>query len=229
MSDVGIVLAGGRSRRFGADKLAVPLGDRTMLDRAVEAVAEVVPQVIVALAPGDDRAIATPTGVSLRKVHDAGPGGGPLLGLVAALEAALEGDVERTLLAGGDMPTLRPAVLQTLLDRLDDPSVDAAAAIVDGRRRPIPCALRARPALAASRTSLGTDDRSLRGMLARLDVTELDADTWRAFDPAGETFRDVDLPDDLPAWNAETGDPGGSPVSYRPRVGGEVSRGSGSR
>ena len=51
----GIVLAGGRSRRFGSDKLAVRIGDGTLLDRSVAAVAQIATDIVVVVAPGDHR------------------------------------------------------------------------------------------------------------------------------------------------------------------------------
>ena len=53
-----IVLAGGRSSRFGSDKLAARYGDSTLLARAVSGVAPVSTEVIVVVAPGDDRQYA---------------------------------------------------------------------------------------------------------------------------------------------------------------------------
>src|SRR5437870_3860992 len=50
-----IVLAGGRSSRFGSDKLAARYGDSTLLALAVSGVAAVSTEVIVVVAPGDDR------------------------------------------------------------------------------------------------------------------------------------------------------------------------------
>ena len=40
-SVAGIVLAGGQSRRMGRDKVAIELAGRTLLQRAVDALAEV--------------------------------------------------------------------------------------------------------------------------------------------------------------------------------------------
>ena len=48
----GIVLAGGRSTRFGGDKLAAEIGGRPLLHLAIEAVAGVVDEVVVVVAPG---------------------------------------------------------------------------------------------------------------------------------------------------------------------------------
>src|SRR5258705_4780275 len=99
----GIVLAGGRSRRFGPDKLAARLGRGTLLDRSVAALAAVVTDLVVVVAPGDDR-VPAPTAGPLRVVADPEAHGGPLVGLLAGLEAV---DQPLVVVVGGDMPALR--------------------------------------------------------------------------------------------------------------------------
>ena len=65
----GIVLAGGRSRRFGSDKLAATIGGRTLLDRSIAALASVASDLVVVVAPDDDR-VPGPTSLALRIVPD---------------------------------------------------------------------------------------------------------------------------------------------------------------
>ncbi len=103
----GIVLAGGRSRRFGSDKLEAEIDGRTLLDRAVAAVGIVAGEVLVVLGPGDERPLPA-SARSVRRVIDREAAGGPLIGLLAGLEAAAE---PVCLIAGGDMPSLQPDVL----------------------------------------------------------------------------------------------------------------------
>ncbi|MGH2499776.1 MAG: NTP transferase domain-containing protein, partial [Candidatus Limnocylindria bacterium] len=47
----GILLAGGRSSRFGADKLAADVGGVPLLHRAIAPLAEVCAEVVIVLAP----------------------------------------------------------------------------------------------------------------------------------------------------------------------------------
>ena len=115
-----IVLAGGRSSRFGRDKLAEPIDGRPLLHHAIAAVQSVAGDVVVVVAPGQDPAL--PEGVRL--VHDAAAFEGPLAGLAAGLEA-LDPDIDRVVVVAGDMPTLEPAVLKRLVAMLG-PSVDLA-------------------------------------------------------------------------------------------------------
>ena len=202
-----IVLAGGRSRRFGADKLAARLSDgRTILDHALDAATDVATEIVLVLAPG----AAPPEGLlaATRIVFDPEPFGGPLVGLLAGLEASSAGIV---LVLGGDMPAVEPAVLRLLAAALDhDDRADAAALeagaragrdtdVPDGQTHvaPLPCALRRVPAIGATRAALAAGDRRLRACLERLASTTVAAVDWRRLDPDGRTLFDVDDPSDL--------------------------------
>jgi len=194
----GLVLAGGSARRFGGDKLAAEIDGRSLLERAVAASADVCDMVVVALAvDGPAPSLVGPAGVDLELVRDPYPDGGPLVGLAAALEHASRLGAERAVVVGGDMPWLRPAVLRALLDALADPGTDACEPVVDGAPRPLPSALRVRPALAAARIRLGSGGRSLAGLFDELRTATLEEAAWRPLDADGESFRDVDRAADL--------------------------------
>ena len=188
----GIVLAGGRSTRFGSDKLAAQLDGVPLLRRAVEALAAVTDGVIVVLPPGVERD-ELPGDVTI--THDLQEGEGPLAGLHTGLLAAVRTD--QVVVAGGDMPELQPSVLRLLLDTLDDASVDAAALADGDRPRPLPIALRTWPAADAVHTLLHAGRRRLRDALDSLRTAVIDEPTWTALDPDRLTLRDIDEPGDL--------------------------------
>jgi molybdopterin-guanine dinucleotide biosynthesis protein A len=185
-----VALAGGRSSRFGRDKLAEPVAGRALLDRSVDALRSVAQEIVVVTAPGDprrvrDRAIA---------VHDSVAFQGPLVGLLTGLRHATHPQV---LVAGGDMPTMVPAVLEAMLARLADPSIDAVILEHEGRGRPLPAAMRLGPTLVAAERLVASGERRLRALYDELATLVIDESTWRAFDPAGQTLRDIDTPADL--------------------------------
>jgi molybdopterin-guanine dinucleotide biosynthesis protein A len=85
----GIVLAGGTSSRFGADKLAVEVDGRPLLHHAIRAVASVVDEVVVVIAlDGADPRLPADVEVSVRVARDAEAGLGPLAGRAAGLGGA---------------------------------------------------------------------------------------------------------------------------------------------
>jgi molybdopterin-guanine dinucleotide biosynthesis protein A len=187
-----IVLAGGRSSRFGRDTRAEPVDGERLLDRAITAVREVADLVLVVVAPGDQRPL--PDGVT--RVHDAAAFEGPLAGVAAGL-GALPPTVERAILVGGDMPAIVPAVVAALLAALDDPSVDAAVLHDGDRRGPLPSALRLPAASTRADELLATGERRLHALFDRPGTVDLGPERWRPLDPAGDTLRDVDTPADL--------------------------------
>jgi molybdenum cofactor guanylyltransferase len=194
-SIVGIVLAGGRSTRFGeGDKLIAELRDRPLFHHAVLALAALCDSVIVVVAA--DAAGPPPLPhdavVPVRVIRDQLAGIGPLAGLAAGLEAA---DSEQVLVAGGDQPDLAPGLLRLLSGSIRD--ADAAVLAEHHRPRPIPAALRRAPALAAALARLESDQRSLRGLIGDLMPVVVPERTWRRVDPDGAWRRDVDVPDDL--------------------------------
>jgi molybdopterin-guanine dinucleotide biosynthesis protein A len=201
-----IVLAGGNSSRFGGPKLAIELDGLALLDHAIRALAVVAGEIVVALPA--DAALAAPEiaplpeSVVVRFVRDPEPGGGPLVGLAAALGAVA---APRVIVAGGDMPRLRPAVLRAMLAGLEG-STEAVVLADRGTWRPLPAALDAAAARRAATDALAAGDRSLRAMLARLALVELGPEAWIALDPRAETLIDVDEPADLERLQHPRGD-----------------------
>jgi molybdopterin-guanine dinucleotide biosynthesis protein A len=185
-----IVLAGGRSSRFGRDKLVEPFAGQTLLERAVAGVAPLAQETIVVVAPDESRRV--PEGAIA--VSDPTSFEGPLVGLLTGLRRAADPVV---IVAGGDMPTMLPSVLAWLVDRLDDPAIDAAVLDHAGRARPLPGALRTAPATAAAERLVGAGERRLRAVYDALVTAVIDEAIWRQLDPEGRTLRDIDTPADL--------------------------------
>ena len=191
---IAIVLAGGRSSRFGSPKLAVEIDGVTLLDRAVRAVAAVAGEVLVAgtADPG-------PTIVShVRTRPDEASFAGPLAALAGALRECTTG---LAIVVGGDMPGLVPAVLDRMLQRLgSDSGLDAVVLAPPAgatRVQVLPLALRVEPATLAAGTALAAGDRSLVRLVERLRSVELLAAEWSDLDPTGQTLLDIDVPADI--------------------------------
>lgn len=187
------MLAGGRSTRFGSDKLAAIYRGIPLLHHAVLRLGEVCAEVVVVIAPGAPEA-TMPIGANARSVHDAQEGEGPLAGLLSGLEGA---PTELALVAGGDMPDLSTAVLLEMLRVAGEASVDAVALQDGDRFRPLPNLVRVVPARDAAHALLHAGDRSLRSLLQALRTAVVDEPTWTALDPSRGTLHDVDEPGDL--------------------------------
>lgn len=187
------MLAGGRSTRFGRDKLAEPYGGVPLLHRAIRRVGEACREVVVVVAP-DASEPSLPAGVSARIARDASEAEGPLAGAHAGLAVAR---TEVALVVGGDMPDLQVPVLLEMLRVAAETSAPAVV-LEDGNRfRPLPCVVRVEPALEAARALLARGDRRLRHLLGSLGASIVAEQAWTPFDPGRRTLLDVDEPSDL--------------------------------
>jgi molybdopterin-guanine dinucleotide biosynthesis protein A len=204
-----IVLAGGRSRRFGSDKLAAAYGGGSVLAAAVRSAAAVADEVLVAIGPSaDPPPLPGDVGVPVRFVRDAEEAGGPLAALPGALETTTAPVV---LVTAGDAPSLPPGVAHALFDALAGPgparpglSVGgdrgralAAALLVGGSFQQLPFALRREPALRVVIRLLAEGERRILPLFVSLGATGVPEETWRWEDPDGLALRDVDVPADL--------------------------------
>lgn len=189
----GIVLAGGRSSRFGSDKLVALVDGRPLIHHSIRAVAAVAERIVVVAALGAELPLPDDLETRITVIHDPEPFGGPLVGLAAALGAL---DTAVALVVGGDMPWMVPSVLRRLIGALEPPR-RAVVLEVPGRFQPLPMALEVAPGLATSRLVLARGERSLRDLLFELGSASIPAPVWLALDPAGATITDIDRPSDL--------------------------------
>jgi molybdopterin-guanine dinucleotide biosynthesis protein A len=187
------VLAGGASRRMGRDKATMPVDGVELAATVLAAAARVAaPVVLVAPEGHPARRLAG------RVVTD--PAQGPLAALAAALAAL---DATDVLVLAGDHPGLRVELLAHLLALA--PRGEAVACRRGPRLEPLVAVYRRVPALAAARGRLaGGSGGSLLGLLAELRTVVVEEPEWRALDPDGRSFVDLDDPADLAAWEAAT-------------------------
>jgi len=169
MTRTGVVVAGGRSTRFGdREKALAQLDGEPMLTRVVAALAELGDTVVVNCRPEQRAAFADAlAGVDTDVLWalDERPDEGPLAGLATALSTV---ETERAVVLGCDMPLADPDALAALLDRLGDS--DAAVPQTDGGPEPLHAAYRVEPTIATARAALDDGQRSLRALLDGLDV-----------------------------------------------------------
>ncbi|MFF9274447.1 NTP transferase domain-containing protein [Streptomyces griseosporeus] len=187
-----VVLAGGGARRLGgADKPAVRVGGRPLLDRVLAACADAATTVVVA----EPRPTARP----VRWTREEPPGGGP----VAALDAGLRHTTaERVVVLSADLPFLAAPTVRRLLAALDATGADGALLTDgDGRDQPLVAAYRV-PALRRGLAALTAEHTALTGLPLRrltagLDLTRVpdpvasfDCDTWDDIATARQRIRE---------------------------------------
>ena len=158
-----LILAGGRSRRFGSDKARHEVEGRSMIARVYEAAAPLSRRVLVGVGGAAPR-YDVPGPVQY--VTDRHAEAGPLAGLQAGLLAA---ETPWLLALACDLPFLTTAALRTLL-AARSPDADAVVAETpDGRRHPL-CACYRRRILPAVEAQLAAGAFALHALLEKAAV-----------------------------------------------------------
>ena len=197
----GVLVAGGAGRRLGlgTPKALARLGGETLLDRSLATLAAVCDQVVVTAPVGLEPALALavqgPAGrgdvrVSFRAD---GPRGrtGPLAGLVAGLAGS---DFDRAVVLGVDLPFVRPALLEALLERLA--AHDAVVPVTDGFPQPL-AAVYAPAAGAILDRVFAAGERSLIRALDSLDTLRLVDEVVARLPGGPDSFFNLNTGEDL--------------------------------
>jgi len=192
----GIIVAGGRSTRFGErDKALVDLGGEPMIRRVADRVGAVVDELVVncrAEQVGPIRRALDGAAAPLFAIDDV-PDRGPVAGLAEGFRVA---NAPVAVVTGCDLPAVDPAFLASLVDAVGDRA--GAIPVVEGHRRPLCAAYRVAPAHKACLAALVASDDALGDVLDRLDPVVVPEETVRErTDPTA--LRNVNTRRDLPA------------------------------
>jgi len=180
-----VVLAGGRSRRFGSDKLSAHTGGGTVLDVVLSSLPADVAIVVV----GPRRPVTR----NVLFVREDPEGGGPAAAVVAGVTAALRAGAEELVVLPGDAPGAGGGAI-TLLAALGAGAAAAVGVDAAGALQPLQVAM-SRSAAERLLAAVGPDggaQRSARSVVAALDATPVPL-------PRMATW-DVDTPAQLAAW-----------------------------
>jgi molybdopterin-guanine dinucleotide biosynthesis protein A len=190
---VGLVLAGGRSVRFGGEKAAALLDGRPLLWWAAERLRTVCANVAINVRPGTEaEAIARAAGLPLL-YDEPGDASGPLAGVKVGLAWAMEQGASTLAVSPCDAPLLPDDLYVRLLERAEG---GAAHAETSDGRQPL-CAVWPITALAAVRDALvGGAHPPTWQMLERLGAQ-------RVFFERSVAFTNVNTREDLAAIEAQ--------------------------
>ncbi len=169
---------------MGRDKAMLEFNGETLLQRVADIVQPMFVHTLVSVRkPRAD--------VLLPQICDVQDQGGPLVGLISALQNVT---TPWAFVVACDMPFISSALIVQLAGYRA--GHQAVVPRVDGYAQPL-AAFYARAALPLLQASLDGGNRSLIGALKTLDLCHVDGDELLSFDPTLRSFFDLDTPQDV--------------------------------
>lgn len=187
---LGVILAGGENRRYGAPKALATVGGERIIDRALRAVREVTGRVV--LVANDEPTYAV-LGLPMRP--DIRPGIGSLGGIYTAVVWAEEEGCVGALLAACDMPFLVPGLLRELVR---DPRPDEVVVPASDSRRGLEplCAYYGIACRRAIERALERGDRAIISFFPDVRVRRIEHAVVTMFGDPEKLFWNVNTPED---------------------------------
>lgn len=193
---VGIILAGGQSRRMGGgDKSLLPLGDGCLLDHVILRLA---PQVApLALSANGDPARFSRFGLPV--LADTVTGfAGPLAGILTGLEwATANTGCKAIVTAAGDTPFLPLDLVERLAAAIDQRPGSIAVACSAGKRHPTFTLWPANCRDALRRFLVEEDNRRVSAFIERHDFVDVEFSVAQSAGQTIDPFFNINEPDDL--------------------------------
>jgi molybdopterin-guanine dinucleotide biosynthesis protein A len=193
LAPFGAIMAGGLNTRYGDLKALASVGGSAIVERVIERLREVTPDVV--LIANDATAYAA---LRLPTKPDRIPGLGALGGLHAALHWAAEEDRPGILAVACDMPFVSTALLQRLLEEAQAHDGPDVVVPESGSRRGLEplCAyysVRCLPAIAAA---IQRGDTRMIGFHGDVRVQRVPLLTVQSFGDPATLFMNVNTPDE---------------------------------
>ncbi len=180
----GIVLIGGRSKRFGTDKVMVPMGEKILIERVTDIIAPLFSEVVLV---GHAR-----EGLEdFHIVEDLTPGQGPLGGIRTALSVS---NTPHCFVFAADMPNLSRAFIEYMISVTDDH--DAVVPVWSKGREPLH-AVYHRRILPKTEEFLDKQVFRIFNLLSAIDTLIVEEETIRRFTDPAVTFANINTIEDL--------------------------------
>ena len=188
-SKSAIVLAGGRSRRFGRDKASADLLGLPLLQRVLDRLAGLVDDCVLVVRA--EQQLPALRASRFRVAEDLFPNAGPLGGLYTGLKVVA---ADHALTVACDMPFLEPGLLAELV-RLGE-HYAAVIPVYDGLPQPL-CASYSKACLPVLLRYLEAGVYQLRDAVDALSPCYLEPEVWRRLDPDALSFLNINRQEDL--------------------------------
>ena len=195
------VLAGGRGRRLGRNKVQLALGRHSLLWRVLTTVAPLSDDIMVVARAGEPLGDGDwSSDYEVRWLQDRSGAHGVLAGMATGLAAARH---DWLLILGCDMPFIRRPLLRYIISQRQ--SHDLVVPRLEVGLEPLH-ALYHRNCLYSVEAALDRGERRVSSFFSDLNVRYLDPAEMAPWDPQGRSFFNINTPDDLERarqWLAE--------------------------
>ena len=183
----GLILAGGKSSRFGKNKALVEVGGVRLIERVIKVMGSVFKQVIIITNTPDEYAY-----LKLPMIEDLIKGLGPLGGLYTGLESISN---ETGFFVACDMPFLSEPLIRHIVEFRNEfdvilPKIDWKIEALHG--------LYNKRCLPAIRELIDSQQYQVIRFFPKMRVKYLDEAEIRKYDPELKTFFNINEPRELP-------------------------------
>lgn len=180
----GIILIGGKSTRFGRDKVVAPVGDKLLIEHVIEVIEPLFENVLLIGHKRDDLR-------GLPVIEDLRPGCGPLGGIYTALSAVKS---QRIFVFAADMPNLNKQFISYMISVSDDH--DIVIPVWSQGREPLHAIYNKR-ILPVVKTLLDEDLFKIFNLLNRVDTFTIPEDVIREFGMPEKMFANINTLHDI--------------------------------
>jgi molybdopterin-guanine dinucleotide biosynthesis protein A len=185
-----IILAGGKSIRFGHDKILEKIGDKSLIEQVVSLIDPISRDIIVVTA--NDRAFTQLANhPKVKIVHDIVPGMGSLGGIFTGLT---ESKTHYNLVVAADMPFLNGALLRYMLSVAE--GYDITIPHVNKWFEPLH-AIYSRNCIEPARKLIEQGNRVIVELFNYVKVKFVEAEEIDRFDPQHTSFFNINTQEDM--------------------------------
>jgi len=172
MEIAAVILAGGKSRRMGRDKLELSIGGETLLESSVKRFSEAFRDVFISVADAGKY-----PEITAQRIVDVLPGAGPLSGLHASLSAVAADGV---FLVAADLPFASALLAKRIIGLTGDKEAGVIR-LHDGKLEPL-FALYRTSLLSRCEAAIVSGDNRMTGVIFSADTRYIDTgelgDLW---------------------------------------------------
>lgn len=189
----GIVLAGGKSSRFGKDKALIQLQSKPLVEWVMEAIAKVVDEVILSLSSGSESYnFMKGFGTKVRIVMDTKPGLGPISGLYSSFREA-KGDY--VAVAPCDSPFIQPELYTLLFNKAE--GHDGAVPFINNFWEPLHAVYRRKQFIVGIENALSAGKTRPVDTYPYLNIIKVNQEEVKNVDAKSLSFININTRDDL--------------------------------